>query len=61
MLHNDLKRLKNRVKRIRQDVKDAIEMDMDVDFINEKLEKLDIAQKQYERVYSFWFQSQTLE
>ncbi|ENM5732343.1 hypothetical protein AB7D55_004196 [Vibrio mimicus] len=57
MLHSDLKRLKNRVKRIRQEVKDSIEMDRDISVINQKLEKLDAAQKQYERAYSFWFQS----
>ncbi|RBM39816.1 MULTISPECIES: hypothetical protein [Vibrio] len=57
MLHNDLKRLKNRVKRIRQEVKDSIEMDKDISVINQKLEKLDTAQKQYERAYAFWFQS----
>ncbi|MFG5050577.1 hypothetical protein [Vibrio cholerae] len=57
MLHNDLKRLKNRVKRIRQEVKDSIEMDRDISVINQKLEKLDAAQKQYERAYAFWFQS----
>lgn len=57
MLHNDLKRLKNRVKRIRPEVKDSIEMDRDISIINQKLEKLDAAQKQYERAYAFWFQS----
>ncbi|EGQ7688592.1 hypothetical protein E2J99_13180 [Vibrio cholerae] len=57
MLHNDLKRLKNRVKIIRQEVKDSIEMDRDISVINQKLEKLDAAQKQYERAYAFWFQS----
>ncbi|MBD1177826.1 hypothetical protein [Vibrio cholerae] len=57
MLHNDLKRLKNRVKRIRQEIKDSIEMDKDISVINQKLEKLDTAQKQYERAYAFWFQS----
>ncbi|EGR2040865.1 hypothetical protein D0B83_17920 [Vibrio cholerae] len=57
MLHSDLKRLKNRVIRIRQEVKDSIEMNMDICVINQKLEKLDAAQKQYERAYAFWFQS----
>lgn len=54
MLKNDLKRLKNRVQRFRQEVKYAIEMDMDLNFINQKLEKLEAAQKQYERAYAFF-------
>ncbi|GHW44681.1 hypothetical protein VCSRO56_3595 [Vibrio cholerae] len=60
MLKNDLKRLKNRVQRFRQEVKYAIEMDMDLNFINQKLEKLEAAQKQYERAYAFFFQSKNL-
>lgn len=59
MLHSDLKRLKNRVKRIRQEVIDSIVMDMDISVINQKLEKLDAVQKQYERTYAFWFQSKS--
>lgn len=55
MLHNDLKRLKNRVKRIRQEVKDSIEMDRDISVINQKLEKLDAAQNNMKELMHFGF------